>query len=277
MTVLLEVDNVNRRFISGGILGRNVTDAVVDARFILEKERPEIFTIIGESGSGKTTLARMILGLDIPTSGTIRFMDKPIPTGMWGKARHEFMAMVQPVFQNPFEAFNPLKRVDRYIESYGSCLPQVRQPDGCRKGDGRGAGQGRPVAGRDQGPLSPRTVRRTAAALRHRAGTGLRSACADRRRAGLDGRCLAAHGHRQPAQVAARRFRRACHLHHPRSCDGLLHLGPHHHHAKRQWWSKWGRRGRCSKTRSTPMPSCSRLRSCRPRMPGMAICSRPTT
>ena len=117
MTVLLEVDSVNRRFVSGGILGRNVTDAVVDARFILEKERPEIFTIIGESGSGKTTLARMILGLDIPTSGTIRFMGQPIPTGMWGKARHEFMAMVQPVFQNPFEAFNPLKRVDRYIES----------------------------------------------------------------------------------------------------------------------------------------------------------------
>ena len=26
-----------------------------------------------------------------------------------------FMAAVQPIFQNPFEAFNPLKRVDRYL------------------------------------------------------------------------------------------------------------------------------------------------------------------
>ena len=26
-----------------------------------------------------------------------------------------FMAQVQPIFQNPFEAFNPLKRVDRYL------------------------------------------------------------------------------------------------------------------------------------------------------------------
>ncbi len=117
MTVLLEVDHVHKRFAMGGILSRDITDAVVDAHFTLEKERPEIFTIIGESGSGKTTLARMILGLDVPTRGTIHFMGQPIPTGMWGKNRHAFMAMVQPVFQNPFEAFNPLKRVDRYLES----------------------------------------------------------------------------------------------------------------------------------------------------------------
>jgi len=31
--------------------------------------------------------------------------------------RLDFMANVQPVFQNPFEAFNPLKRIDRYLES----------------------------------------------------------------------------------------------------------------------------------------------------------------
>ena len=73
MTHLLEVDHVNRRFVSGGILGRTITDAVVDANFVLEKEKPEIFTIIGESGSGKTTLARMILGLDTPSQGSIRF------------------------------------------------------------------------------------------------------------------------------------------------------------------------------------------------------------
>jgi ABC-type oligopeptide transport system ATPase subunit len=129
MTTLLEVDHVHKRFAMGGILGRNVVDAVVDAHFTLEKERPEIFTIIGESGSGKTTLARMILGLDVPTQGLIRFMGEPIPTGMWGKDRHTFMAMVQPVFQNPFEAFNPLKRVDRYLESTATAFLKFNSQD----------------------------------------------------------------------------------------------------------------------------------------------------
>ena len=32
------------------------------------------------------------------------------------------MANVQPVFQNPFEAFNPLKQIDRYLESTASGL-----------------------------------------------------------------------------------------------------------------------------------------------------------
>ncbi len=117
MTALLEVDHVHKRFAMGGIMSRTVIDAVFDANFTIEKENPEIFTIIGESGSGKTTLARMILGLETPTEGTIRFNGQPIPVGLWDKRRHEFMATVQPVFQNPFEAFNPLKRVDRYLES----------------------------------------------------------------------------------------------------------------------------------------------------------------
>ncbi|MBU1175892.1 MAG: ATP-binding cassette domain-containing protein [Alphaproteobacteria bacterium] len=126
MTALLEVEHVYRRFPMGGILARDFTDAVVDAQFTLEKERPEIFTIIGESGSGKTTLARMILGLDVPTSGQIRYLGRPVPTSMWGRARHDFMARVQPVFQNPFEAFNPLKRVDRYLESTATAFRAPR-------------------------------------------------------------------------------------------------------------------------------------------------------
>ena len=116
MTSLLDVENVSKTFNMGGVLSRKTTAAVQDASFSLSVETPEIFTIIGESGSGKTTLARMILGLETPTSGTITFRGKPV--GGHSKAeRLAFMAAVQPVFQNPFEAFNPLKRIDRYLES----------------------------------------------------------------------------------------------------------------------------------------------------------------
>ena len=117
MSMLLDVRDVSKRFTMGGLLGRKSVDAVQDASLTLSVETPEIFTIIGESGSGKTTLARMILGLELPTSGDISFRGKTVSHRVGRAERLEFMANVQPVFQNPFEAFNPLKRIDRYLES----------------------------------------------------------------------------------------------------------------------------------------------------------------
>lgn len=116
MTALLDISHVSKSFHMGGLLSGRRVDAVQDVSFTLEAGRPEIFTIIGESGSGKTTLARMILGLERPSEGEILFRGQPV-THPNRAERLKFMANVQPVFQNPFEAFNPLKRVDRYLES----------------------------------------------------------------------------------------------------------------------------------------------------------------
>ncbi len=126
MSVLLEVDHVSKSFPMGGLLSRRKIEAVQDANFTLDDSKPEIFTIIGESGSGKTTLARMILGLEHPTAGEIRFRGKPVSTRLGAAERLEFMANVQPVFQNPFEAFNPLKKVDRYLASTARQFLKVR-------------------------------------------------------------------------------------------------------------------------------------------------------
>ena len=73
MTALLEVRGVNKVFPIGGVLSGRQMRAVEDASFAVGENGPEIFTIIGESGSGKTTLARMILGLEHPTTGYIIF------------------------------------------------------------------------------------------------------------------------------------------------------------------------------------------------------------
>jgi peptide/nickel transport system ATP-binding protein len=116
MSALLEARSVSKSYPVGGVLSRHQTQAVSDVSFALGEDGPEIFTIIGESGSGKTTLSRMILGLEQPTSGEISFMGRPV--GHFDRAaRLSFMAKVQPVFQNPFEAFNPLKPVERYLRS----------------------------------------------------------------------------------------------------------------------------------------------------------------
>jgi peptide/nickel transport system ATP-binding protein len=99
----------------GGILARRQFNAVDDVSFALDSGSPEIFTIIGESGSGKTTLARMMLKMAPPSQGVITFEGTPLSTIRSRRARLAFMQKVQPIFQNPFEAFNPLKRVDRYL------------------------------------------------------------------------------------------------------------------------------------------------------------------
>lgn len=99
----------------GGLLGRAQFAAIDDVSFSLESARPEIFAVIGESGSGKTTLARMILNTLAPSKGLIRFLGEDISRFRARRDRLQFMRKVQPIFQNPFEAFNPLKRVDRYL------------------------------------------------------------------------------------------------------------------------------------------------------------------
>jgi peptide/nickel transport system ATP-binding protein len=114
VSALLELENVSRTY-GGGLFSRRQVMAVNDVSLRLEEGRPEIFTVVGESGSGKTTLARMILNMVPPSAGTIRFQGTDLATVRGAVARLAFMRKVQPIFQNPFEAFNPMKRVDRYL------------------------------------------------------------------------------------------------------------------------------------------------------------------
>ena len=115
MSALLELDMICKIFTRGGLLSRTRVEAVKDVSFALDTSKPEIFAIIGESGSGKSTLARMILGIHAPTSGRLVVDGIDVADISGRTARHAFMSKVQPIFQNPFEAFNPLKKVDRYL------------------------------------------------------------------------------------------------------------------------------------------------------------------
>ena len=89
--------------------------AVDEAGFEIDLTKPEIFTIAGESGSGKTTLARMFLGLETPTSGVLSYKGRSVADLSEKEKRTWFFKEVQPVFQDPFAAFSPLKRIDSYL------------------------------------------------------------------------------------------------------------------------------------------------------------------
>lgn len=124
MTPLLQARAVSKSFPVGGVLSRKETLAVDNISFSIGDNGAEIFTIIGESGSGKTTLSRMILGLEQPSSGQILFEGQPVDS--YGADRTGFMARVQPVFQNPFEAFNPLRPVEAYLASTARRFRRLR-------------------------------------------------------------------------------------------------------------------------------------------------------
>ncbi len=75
----------------------------------------ETLGLVGESGCGKSTLARALLYLDPPSSGTILFE---------GQALHELekkevksmRKKIQYIFQDPFSALHPLKKIGPAIE-----------------------------------------------------------------------------------------------------------------------------------------------------------------
>jgi ABC-type oligopeptide transport system ATPase subunit len=115
MSNLLELDHVTKRFGIGGLFSRQQMTAVNDVSFALTTEKPEIFAIVGESGSGKSTMAKMILGNEVPDEGRLVFDGIDIARIRSRAEREAFMTRVQPVFQNPFEAFNPLTKVDTYL------------------------------------------------------------------------------------------------------------------------------------------------------------------
>ncbi len=118
---LLQVEDVTKEFNIRQGLSTTKLRAVDQASLTVDAAIPEIFTVAGESGSGKTTLARLILGMEQPTAGTLRYKGRDV-TGISAKEKRAwFYKEVQPVFQDPFAAFSPLKRVDRYLyETYNN-------------------------------------------------------------------------------------------------------------------------------------------------------------
>ncbi|CCV14467.1 dipeptide ABC transporter ATP-binding protein [Mesorhizobium sp. STM 4661] len=70
--------------------------------------------LVGRSGCGKSTLARMVLALDEPTSGTIRFRGQTIT----GKSEADLKPArrdMQVVFQDPYGSFDPRQKVEKLV------------------------------------------------------------------------------------------------------------------------------------------------------------------
>ena len=91
------------------VFGRDFV-AVDDVDFSVP--RGGSLAIVGESGSGKTTIARMIVGLERPTAGTIVVdgEDRSVPARK-AKDRRARGRVVQIVFQDPYSSLDPRQTV----------------------------------------------------------------------------------------------------------------------------------------------------------------------
>lgn len=82
---ILELDKVEKHF--GGLAAVNGVT--------MKADDGEILAIVGPNGAGKSTLLKLIVGLEVPTSGTIRFAEKDITRHHAHQIRQMGIAMVQ--------------------------------------------------------------------------------------------------------------------------------------------------------------------------------------
>ncbi len=110
--VIVEVDHLVKEFpvTAGAVLQRKVgsVKAVSDVSFSVREG--ETFGLVGESGCGKTTIGRLVVALEKPTSGAIRFDGTDVTAlghGGLRRARRDFQIM----FQDPYASLDPRMRV----------------------------------------------------------------------------------------------------------------------------------------------------------------------
>jgi len=110
--VILETRGLAKHFeLAGGFLGfgNKPTLKAVDGIDIVVRAG-ETVGLVGESGCGKSTTAKLLLGLEKPTSGQIFFKGEDF-TKMSRGAKRDYRKNVQAVFQDPWSSLNPRMRV----------------------------------------------------------------------------------------------------------------------------------------------------------------------
>ena len=114
---LLAISDVERIFGGARTLFGGRTPAVHAVQGLsLDVRKGETLGIVGESGCGKSTLARLVVGLDLPTSGSITFGGEDL-TELARRDRRALARKVQYVFQDPVASLNPRKKIRTILEA----------------------------------------------------------------------------------------------------------------------------------------------------------------
>ncbi|MEV6182162.1 ABC transporter ATP-binding protein [Streptomyces sp. NPDC052016] len=130
---ILEVSGLVKHYpLTRGVLFRKQVGAVRAVDGVdLALGRGETLGIVGESGCGKSTVAKMLVHLERPTAGRIRYRGEDI-TRLSGKALKAVRRNIQMVFQDPYTSLNPRMTVGDIVGE-----PYEIHPEVAPKGDRR--------------------------------------------------------------------------------------------------------------------------------------------
>jgi peptide/nickel transport system ATP-binding protein len=131
---LLELDRLVKNFpvTAGAVLQRRVGTVSAVADVTLDVQQGQTLGLVGESGCGKSTIGRLIVGLERPTSGTVR-IDGQDFFRLGRKETRRIRRDVQLVFQDPYSSLDPRRRVGAIvreplaIQQIGSRTEQERR------------------------------------------------------------------------------------------------------------------------------------------------------
>ncbi|MFF3242607.1 ABC transporter ATP-binding protein [Streptomyces sp. NPDC002870] len=130
---ILEVRDLYKHYpLTRGILFKKQVGLVKAVDGVdLDLAAGETLGIVGESGCGKSTLARMLVHLERPTAGVIRYKGDDI-TKLSGRALKAVRRNIQMVFQDPYTSLNPRMTVGDIIGEPYEIHPEVA-PKGSRR------------------------------------------------------------------------------------------------------------------------------------------------
>jgi peptide/nickel transport system ATP-binding protein len=113
---ILRVEHLVKEFpvLAGTVIRHQIgtVKAVSDISFAIRKG--ETFGLVGESGCGKTTVGRLLVALERPNSGTIRFEGDEV-NHLTGSALRRRRRDLQLMFQDPYASLDPRMRVGSIV------------------------------------------------------------------------------------------------------------------------------------------------------------------
>jgi oligopeptide/dipeptide ABC transporter ATP-binding protein len=112
---VIEASQLTKHFpVRRGLMGRSrgLVRAVDSISFSIQPGTT--LGLVGESGCGKTTTSKLVLGLERPTAGTIRFQGEDV-LALGAESKRRYRRSVQAVFQDPYASLDPRMRVGSII------------------------------------------------------------------------------------------------------------------------------------------------------------------
>ncbi len=116
--VVLSVDNLSKHYeveTSGFLIGDTGSTVKANEKLNFQAREAETVAIVGESGCGKSTFAKVLMGLEESTSGTVTLGNLEVGRLEVRKRDAKTIGSLQMVFQNPFDTLNPSHTVGSQI------------------------------------------------------------------------------------------------------------------------------------------------------------------